>query len=80
MSLTIRPVDPWDEQEMDLVQDLYVEAQRAEVPDARVYSRADSVAVLRREPAGKSGGVFYHAFAGFDFSTWQPPVVRFRAS
>jgi GNAT superfamily N-acetyltransferase len=26
-----------------------------------VYSRADSVALLRREP----GGVFYHAFAGF---------------
>jgi RimJ/RimL family protein N-acetyltransferase len=51
---------------MDLVQELYVEAQRAEVPDARVYSRADSVALLRREPAGKSGGVFYHAFAGFE--------------
>ena len=62
MSLTIRPVDPWDEHEMDLVQDLYVEAQRAEVHDARVYSRADSVALLRREP----GGVFYHAFAGFE--------------
>jgi hypothetical protein len=24
-------------------------------------------------------GIF-HAFAGFDFSTWQPPMVRFRAS
>ena len=32
---------------MDLLQELYVEAQRAEVPDARVYSRADSVALLR---------------------------------
>ena len=62
MSLTIRPVDPWDEDEMDLLQAQYVEAQRAEVPDARVYSRADSVALLRREP----GGVFYHAFAGLD--------------
>ena len=61
MSLTIRPVDPWDEHEMDLLQQLYVEAQRAEVPDARVYSRADSVALLRRT----EGGVFYHAFAGF---------------
>ncbi len=60
--LTIRPVDPWDEQEMDLLQDLYVEAQRAEVPDARVYSRADSVALLRR-PEGPS---FYHAFAAID--------------
>ena len=62
MSLTIRPVDPWDEDEMDVLQALYVEAQRAEVPDARVYSRADSVALLRRT----EGGVFYHAFAGFD--------------
>jgi GNAT superfamily N-acetyltransferase len=60
MTLRIRPVDPWDEDEMDVLQAQYVEAQRAEVPDARVYSRADSVALLRREP----GGVFYHAFAG----------------
>jgi GNAT superfamily N-acetyltransferase len=55
-------VDPWDEDEMDVLQALYVEAQRAEVPDARVYSRADSVALLRRQ----EGGVFYHAFAGFE--------------
>ena len=61
MSVSIRPVDPWDEDEMDVLQALYVEAQRAEVPDARVYSRADSVALLRRT----EGGVFYHAFAGF---------------
>jgi GNAT superfamily N-acetyltransferase len=62
MGLTIRPVDPWDEHEMDVLQDLYVEAATAEVPEARLYSRADSVALLRREP----GGVFYHAFAGFE--------------
>ena len=62
MSLSIRPVDPWDEDEMDALQALYVEAQRAEVPDARVYSRADSVTLLRRT----EGGVFYHAFAGFE--------------
>jgi GNAT superfamily N-acetyltransferase len=57
--LTIRPVDPWDEHEMDVLQDLYVEAQRAEVPDSRVYSRADSVALLRRT----GGPTSYHAFA-----------------
>ena len=62
MSLSIRPVDPWDEDEMDVLQALYVEAQRAEGPDARVYSRADSVALLRRT----EGGVLYHAFAGFE--------------
>jgi len=54
MSVSIRPVDPWDEDEMDVLQALYVEAQRAEVPDARVYSRTDSVALLRRT----EGGVF----------------------
>ena len=52
MRLTIRPVDPWDDHEMDVLQDLYVEAARAEVPDARVFSRADSVAYLRRPPGG----------------------------
>jgi GNAT superfamily N-acetyltransferase len=62
MSLTIRPVDPWDEHEMDVLQAQYAEAARAEVPDARVYSRADSVTLLRRE----EGGTFYHAFAGFE--------------
>jgi GNAT superfamily N-acetyltransferase len=58
MSLSIRPVDPWDEDEMDVLQALYVEAHRAEVPDARVYSRADSVAFLRHS----GSEVFYHAF------------------
>ncbi len=61
-SLTIRPVDPWDEHEMDVVQELYVEAQQAEVPDARVYSRADSVAFLRHS----GSEVFYHAFVACD--------------
>ena len=60
--LTIRPVDPWDEDEMDVLQAQYAEAARAEVPDARVYSRADSVTLLRRQ----EGGMFYHAFAGFE--------------
>ena len=48
MSVSIRPVDPWDEDELVVLQALYVEAQRAEVPDARVYSRADSVLSLTR--------------------------------
>jgi GNAT superfamily N-acetyltransferase len=62
MPLTIRPVDPWDDHEMDVLQDLYVEAARAEVPDARLFSRADSVAYLRRPP----GGSFSDAFAAFE--------------
>ena len=62
MSLTIRPVDPWDEHEMDVLQQQYVEAQRAEVPDARVFSRAESETMLRRPP----GPAFYDAFAAFD--------------
>jgi predicted N-acetyltransferase YhbS len=62
MSVSIRPVDPWDEHEMDVLQALYVEAQRAEVPDARVYSRADSVAFLRHS----GSEVFYHAFVACD--------------
>jgi predicted N-acetyltransferase YhbS len=60
--LTIRPVDPWDEHEMDVLQDLYVEAQRAEVPDSRIFSRAESIAALRPP----EGGYFYDAFAAFD--------------
>jgi len=62
MSLTIRPVDAWDEHEMDVLQEQYVEAQRAEVPDARVFSRAESIAMLRLPP----GVAFYDAFAAFD--------------
>ena len=62
MSLTIRLVDPWDEDEMDVLQQQYVEAQRAEVPDARVCSRAESETMLRRPP----GPAFYDAFAAFD--------------
>ena len=27
MPLTIRPVDPWDDHEMDVLQDLYVEGE-----------------------------------------------------
>src|SRR5262245_24377000 len=65
MSLTIRPVDPWDEHEMDVLQDQYVEAQRAEVPDSHVYSRADSVGYLR----STGSAMFYHAFAALDGDT-----------
>ncbi|MBF4766991.1 hypothetical protein ISU10_04340 [Nocardioides agariphilus] len=68
MDLTIRPVDPWDEHEMDVLQDLYVEAQRAEVPDSRIFSRAESVVALRPP----EGGYFYDAFAAFDASLGEP--------
>jgi GNAT superfamily N-acetyltransferase len=62
MTLLIRPVDPWDEREMDVLQDQYVEAQRAEMPDARVFSRTDSVTLLRRP----EGGSFYQAFVAIE--------------
>jgi hypothetical protein len=65
MTLSIRPADPWDEDEMDVLQAQYVEAQRAEVPDAHVYSRADSEAFLR----STDGPVFYHAFVAVDAET-----------
>jgi GNAT superfamily N-acetyltransferase len=65
MSLAIRPVDPWDEAELNALQAQYVEAQRAEVPDARVFSRAESATMLRRPP----GPAFYDAFAAFDGET-----------
>jgi GNAT superfamily N-acetyltransferase len=65
MTLSIRPADPWDEDEMDVLQAQYVEAQRAEVPNAHVYSRADSVAFLR----STDGPVFYHAFVAVDAET-----------
>src|SRR5262245_58029092 len=68
MDLRIRPVDPWDEHEMDVLQDLYVEAQRAEVPDSRIFSRAESVAALRPP----EGGYFYDAFAAFDAARGEP--------
>jgi GNAT superfamily N-acetyltransferase len=71
MSLTIRPVDPWDEAELDVLQAQYVEAQRAEVPDARVFSRAESATMLRRPP----GPAFYDAFAAFEGGTTPDHMV-----
>lgn len=62
MSLTIRPVDPWDDDAIDRLQDLYVEAARAEVPDARVFSRADSAGFLR----SSGRGVRCDAFAAYE--------------
>jgi predicted N-acetyltransferase YhbS len=62
MTLHIRPVDPWDEDEMDTLQQQYVEAQRAEVPDSRIFSRAESVAALRPP----EGGYFYDAFVALE--------------
>jgi GNAT superfamily N-acetyltransferase len=44
--LLIRPVDPRDDPDMDSFQEVYAEAERAEDPEAALYSRADAVAML----------------------------------
>ncbi|HET7172751.1 MAG TPA: hypothetical protein VFI30_00555 [Nocardioidaceae bacterium] len=47
---------------MDAFQGLYAEATLAEQPDARLYSRAEAVAVLR----GSAKGWFFKGFAAFE--------------
>lgn len=60
--LEIRRVDAWDEAEMDDFQDLYAEATLAEDPDAPLYSRDETVAVLRQS----SAGWFFDGFGAID--------------
>ncbi|MGH3471636.1 MAG: GNAT family N-acetyltransferase [Nocardioidaceae bacterium] len=62
LDLDVRPVDPTAEDEMRRYQQLYVEAERAELPDATVYSLQDAVSVLSRAPLGR----FYRGYAAFE--------------
>ena len=63
MSLSIRPVDPWDEDEMDVLQALYVEAAPRRGP-----RRPRLLARRQRGPTCDvpRAASFYHAFAGFE--------------
>lgn len=61
-TLDIRPVDPSDDAEMRVYQDIYEQAERAEFPDASVYTLEDTVVVLSRAPLGW----FYRGYAAFE--------------
>lgn len=60
--LDIRLANPSDDTEMRVYQDLYEQAERAELPDASVYTLADTVAVLTLAPLGW----FYQGYAAFE--------------
>jgi len=49
--LVIRPVDPYDEADLDGFQDVYAAAERAEDPDVGLYSREDGFAMLTSDTA-----------------------------
>jgi GNAT superfamily N-acetyltransferase len=49
--LMIRPVDPYDEADLDGFQDVYAAAERAEDPDVGLYSREDGKAMLTSDTA-----------------------------
>jgi GNAT superfamily N-acetyltransferase len=59
----IRPVDPRDDADMDAFQWVYAEAERAEDPDAALYSRADAIAMLL---ASGTGGELCEGYGAFD--------------
>ena len=63
-TLVIRPVDPHDDADMDDFQDVYVDAERAEDPDAALYSWEDAVAMLASSGTGGQLCEGYGAFAG----------------
>jgi GNAT superfamily N-acetyltransferase len=60
--IVIRPLDPADERDMDGFQDVYAAAERAEDPDAALYSREDGIAILSHA----DGGHRTAAFGAFD--------------
>jgi GNAT superfamily N-acetyltransferase len=59
--LLIRPLDASSDADMDGFQDVYVAAERGEDPEARLYSRADGVAMLTS--TGTSS--LFDAYGGF---------------
>src|SRR4029079_10683329 len=62
--LLIRPVDPRDDLDTDAFQEVYAAAERAEDPEAALYSRADAVAMLLGSGTGGELCEGYAAFAG----------------
>jgi GNAT superfamily N-acetyltransferase len=51
--LVIRPVDPYDDADMDAFQEVYASAERAEDPGAHLYSREDGISLLTSTEAGR---------------------------
>jgi GNAT superfamily N-acetyltransferase len=60
--LVIRPVDPHDGADMDAFQEVYAAAERAEDPDAALYSREDAVTLLL---SSGSGGELWEGYGAF---------------
>lgn len=59
--LEIRPVDPYDDADMDAFQEVYAAAERAEDPDVALFSRADGVAMLTSDDTSS----LFDAFGAF---------------
>jgi GNAT superfamily N-acetyltransferase len=61
-TLEIREANPADAAEMVAFQDVYERAERAEFPDADVYTLEDAVSILSRAPLGW----LYRGYAAFE--------------
>jgi GNAT superfamily N-acetyltransferase len=62
--LVIRSLDPRDDLDMDAFQEVYAAAERAEDPDAALYSREDGVTMMLSSGTGGELCEGYGAFAG----------------
>ena len=61
----IRAVDPYDDAEMDAFQQVYADAELAEDPMVRLYSREDSVGML----TASGGSQLFEGYAAWDGDT-----------
>jgi GNAT superfamily N-acetyltransferase len=60
-ALEIRPVDPYDDADMDGFQDVYARAELAEDPSVGLYTREDAVGLLTSDDTGE----LFDGFGGF---------------
>ena len=76
--LEIRRLDPHDDADMDAFQDVYAAAERAEDPEAHLYSRDDGIAMLTSKDGGfdLSTRSARSSTAGWSASRWSCGFLR----